>query len=186
MNHDRFYISPVLIHPKSKKNSVRSKINHYSQYTMSVEGESWWSLLGEIDRLETELTNKRKSHGAAKETAVTAKRTRCAETRVVCLQRKNGKIVQDCDVYIGRRWIMGGWDLPQSKWANPYTIRQVGSAEKAVRLYDEYVRESPHLMASLSELEGKRLGCWCKKKPTDVCHGDVLVRLVNEMHLPAL
>jgi hypothetical protein len=101
-------------------------------------------------------------------------------TRVVRMQRSGGRVVQSCDVYIGRRWTMGGWDLPQSKWANPFTVKKAGSAAKAVELYEEHIRQSPQLLASLAELEGKTLGCWCKKKPTDPCHGDVLVRLVNE------
>jgi hypothetical protein len=33
---------------------------------------------------------------------------------------------------------------------------------------------------AIPELAGKTLGCWCKKKPTDVCHGDVLVELVEK------
>lgn len=37
-----------------------------------------------------------------------------------------------------------------------------------------------HLLKAIPELEGKVLGCWCKKKPTDVCHGDVLVELVEK------
>ncbi|MNE86195.1 hypothetical protein D3C80_1832720 [compost metagenome] len=35
-------------------------------------------------------------------------------------------------------------------------------------------------MSALHELEGKTLGCWCKNKPTDACHGDVLVELVQK------
>jgi hypothetical protein len=43
-------------------------------------------------------------------------------TTVVHMKRAGGKVVQDCDVYIGRRMTMGGWNLPQSKWHNPFTI----------------------------------------------------------------
>jgi hypothetical protein len=43
--------------------------------------------------------------------------------------------------------------------------------------YEVHVRRSPALMASLEELRGKRLGCWCAPGP---CHGDVLVRLLAE------
>jgi len=35
-------------------------------------------------------------------------------------------------------------------------------------------------MASLHELKGKRLGCFCKPK---LCHGDVLVELINDMDI---
>eukprot|EP01103_Thecamoeba_quadrilineata_P014062 TRINITY_DN4078_c0_g1_i4.p1 TRINITY_DN4078_c0_g1~~TRINITY_DN4078_c0_g1_i4.p1 ORF type:complete len:147 (+),score=19.20 TRINITY_DN4078_c0_g1_i4:111-551(+) len=98
-------------------------------------------------------------------------------TRVVKLKRSKGEIVQGCDVYIGRRLTMGGWNLPGSKWANPFTIKQCGSAEIAVQKYREHVINQPDLFSSLPELEGKVLGCWCKP---GVCHGDVLVDLIKE------
>lgn len=96
--------------------------------------------------------------------------------QVVKIKRKNGLIIQDCDVYIGRACFMGGWKLPKSKWANPYTIADCGSAEVAIAKYREYIVKNPELMASLGELHG-RLGCWCHPGP---CHGDVLVELVRE------
>ena len=43
-------------------------------------------------------------------------------TSVVKLSRVNGKVIQDCDVYIGRACFRGGWNLPASKWANPYAL----------------------------------------------------------------
>ena len=46
--------------------------------------------------------------------------------RVVHLRREKGKVVQDCDIYIGRACNMGGWRLPQSKWSNPYSVKQHG------------------------------------------------------------
>ena len=46
-------------------------------------------------------------------------------------------------------------------------------------MYENWIRtERPDLMKRLTELKGKTLGCWCKPNP---CHGDVLVRLVNEL-----
>lgn len=101
-------------------------------------------------------------------------------TTVVCLQRKNGQIVQGCDVYIGRSCYMGGWKLEASKWANPYTIKDCGSAEIACEKYRKYILCKPDLLRDLRELVGKRLGCWCKKKPTDACHGDVLLQLIDQ------
>ena len=78
------------------------------------------------------------------------------------------------DVYIGR----------PSKWGNPFshlpnTLAEfrVSSREEAVGKYEEWLRTQPDLMASLPELRGKRLGCWCKPK---ACHGDVLARLADE------
>lgn len=98
-------------------------------------------------------------------------------TTVVHLKRSRSQVIQDCDVYIGRECKRGGWDLEQSKWYNPFTVARYGSAEEAVRQYEAYVRTKPELMACLKELEGKRLGCWCKPR---VCHGDVLIKLMRE------
>lgn len=99
---------------------------------------------------------------------------------VVKLRRKNGMVVQSCDVYIGRAWNLGGWNLAQSKWANPFTVKQCGSAAAAVQKYREYILTRPDLLDALNELEGKVLGCWCKEKPSDPCHGDVLVELIEQ------
>lgn len=80
------------------------------------------------------------------------------------------------DVYIGRG----------SKWGNPYThikdrVTQatfiVDSREEAISKYREYLLNSPELMASLDELEGKVLGCWCSPKS---CHGDVILELLSQ------
>lgn len=101
------------------------------------------------------------------------------QTRVVRLKRANGKVVQGCDVYIGRRMSMGGWDLPESKWANPFTVKQYGTAEVAVAKYKEWFKTQPHLLLAINELRGKILGCWCKAKGTEVCHGDYLAELAN-------
>jgi hypothetical protein len=79
------------------------------------------------------------------------------------------------DVYVGRG----------SKFGNPYTHQygtsapwMVDSREDAIRLYEEWLREQPLLMAAVKqELKSKILGCHCK--PLD-CHGDVLLRIANE------
>lgn len=97
---------------------------------------------------------------------------------VVRIKRSQGRVVQDFDVYIGRECKIGGWDLPNSKWANPYTIKRYGSAEIVVKKYRELVLKSETLLSSLPELEGKILGCWCKPDP---CHGDVLVDLFDRI-----
>lgn len=78
------------------------------------------------------------------------------------------------DVYIGR----------PSKWGNPFSHKK-GTAAKfvvvtraeAIRRYEEWIRRKPELMASLEELDGRVLGCWCKPA---ACHGDVLVKLIRE------
>lgn len=95
---------------------------------------------------------------------------------VVHLKRKGGKVVQDCDVYVGRRWTLGGWDLPESKWQNPFKVSEYGR-DLALKKYEIYVRENDELWNSLEELEGKRLGCWCLPAP---CHGQILLKLLEE------
>lgn len=95
-------------------------------------------------------------------------------TTVVHLKRKDGVVVQDCDIYIGRACNMGGWRLTQSKWHNPFTIKTHG--EKVFELYEEYIRSSP-VIKDIEELRGKRLGCWCAPNR---CHGDILVKILNE------
>lgn len=94
---------------------------------------------------------------------------------VVRLRRRGGAVVQDCDVYIGRACYRGGWELPQSKWHNPFSVARHGR-EGALAMYRAHVLASPALVAALPELRGRRLGCWCKP---DACHGDVLVELLG-------
>lgn len=103
-------------------------------------------------------------------------------TTVVRIQRKNGKVVQDYDVYIGRRCEQGGWNLPQSKWANPFPVEPPRTSEQqqaAVDKYRAWIHTQPQLLKDLVELKGKRLGCWCKPLP---CHGDVLAELANDQN----
>jgi len=74
------------------------------------------------------------------------------------------------DVYIGR----------PSKWGNPFPLAKGASAldrAAAVDAYEKWLCAQPQLMASLHELRGKVLGCWCAPK---ACHGDVLARLADE------
>jgi hypothetical protein len=110
------------------------------------------------------------------------------QTRVVRIQRKDGQIVQDCDVYIGRRWTMGGWNLPESKWANPYPVKKYGRDE-ALRRYVDHLQTRPDLLAALPELRGKTLGCFCPinsmeaSTPSNyVCHGQILIDLLNRLY----
>lgn len=98
-------------------------------------------------------------------------------TTVVRLKRKGGIVVQNCDVYIGRECTLGGWNLPRSKWANPFRISPGKSIDTVLALYETHVRSNKELIDSLDELRGKRLGCWCKPNK---CHGDILVKILNE------
>lgn len=71
------------------------------------------------------------------------------------------------DVYVGR----------PSKWGNPFVIGRDGTRLEVVAQYRSWVLKQPALLAALSELRGKVLGCWCAPL---ACHGDVLLELANE------
>src|SRR4029078_12033378 len=96
-------------------------------------------------------------------------------TSVVHISRKAGVIVQGCDIYIGRSCNMGGWALPESKWRNPYTVRQYGGS--CILLYIKHLYDTELVLQTL-ELQGKVLGCWCKPKRS---HGDVLKYIVDNI-----
>ncbi|MDH3651997.1 MAG: DUF4326 domain-containing protein [Saprospiraceae bacterium] len=77
-------------------------------------------------------------------------------------------------VYIGRavRYVQGA---RQSKWANPFSLKKYGR-DSCIDRYADYIMTRGDLLAQLSELEGKVLGCWCKPER---CHGDVLIELLS-------
>lgn len=99
-------------------------------------------------------------------------------TKLVKLQRKNGVVQTPFDIYIGRRWTLGGWDLPQSEFANPFKKGRDGTLEEILEKYEAHIRGSPELMRKVCELEGFTLGCWCVPEP---CHGQVLLKLIEEV-----
>lgn len=80
------------------------------------------------------------------------------------------------DVYIGRP---SQWGNPFSHLASSAARFRVSSVEEAIACYEEWLKLQPELLAEArTVLRGKVLGCWCHPKP---CHGDVLVRLVNDV-----
>lgn len=90
-------------------------------------------------------------------------------------------------VYIGRNMSFYVDGAFQSKWANPFKVKKPNkvykkgkyySLEESIVKYEAHIRNSPHLMDALPELKGKTLGCWCKPNQ---CHGDILIKLVNEL-----
>lgn len=99
--------------------------------------------------------------------------------KLVRIKRNKNGIIQDCDVYIGRAINRGGWDLAQSKWANPFTMQKYGSAANVCELYFKHIINS-NTFHDLPELENKTLGCWCDYNPESqgfYCHGCVLLQL---------
>jgi hypothetical protein len=71
-----------------------------------------------------------------------------------------------------------------TRWGNPFTHVKgatrarfvVESRTEAINRYEEWIKTQPDLMAALSELKDKVLGCHCAPL---LCHGDVLTRLAN-------
>lgn len=102
--------------------------------------------------------------------------------QVVRIRREKKTVVQDCDVYIGRRMTQGGWNLTASKWSNPYVVNKHGTREEVLVLYHNYVLNGP-LYNQLDELLSPHrpllLGCWCRPQ---ACHGDVLIHLLRCRH----
>ncbi|CAN5598408.1 DUF4326 domain-containing protein [soil metagenome] len=76
-------------------------------------------------------------------------------------------------IYVGRPTV----------WGNPYTVGakllngDTLTAEKAVALYEQHLRENfdeRHIRRSLG---GHDLACWCELDQP--CHADVLLRIAN-------
>lgn len=86
---------------------------------------------------------------------------------------------EDFDVFIGR----------PSKWGSPFSYKKnstapykVANRKEAVEKHKEWLLngEGRYLLEDLHELKGKVLGCWCDG-PIGSCHGDILVKLVNDL-----
>ena len=124
---------------------------------------------------------------------------------VVRLQRHQGVVTQGCDVYIGRRCTLGGWDLPGSKWANPFKVGrpEIPDIPSAVLKYwrwihglepsppdtPDYIGRPADLRLCFHEIHNRVKGCWCKDRkdnPEGYCHGDVLCFLADGYMSPAL
>jgi len=101
-----------------------------------------------------------------------------SKTRVVNLKGRPSKDIVGGEVYIGRAINLGGWSLPGSKWQNRFKITRDETREQVLQKYREWLKNQPHLMASLHELKGKTLCCWCKPQ---ACHGDILAELANQV-----
>jgi Domain of unknown function (DUF4326) len=77
------------------------------------------------------------------------------------------------DTYIGR----AANGMAESKWHNPFVIGKDGTRNEVLAKYEDYLMESPALLADLHELDQKVLGCWCAPL---ACHGDVLVAVRDD------
>ena len=87
-------------------------------------------------------------------------------TRVVNIRNLDPDWREDPEfVYIGRG----------SKWGNPFMIG-VLTRNEAIASYAEHL-ETSGLIDDIEALRGKFLVCYCSPLP---CHGDVLVRRLND------
>lgn len=91
----------------------------------------------------------------------------------------NVKRSSSFDIYIGRE--NQTYNLPRSKWANPFIIGKHGTREEVVGLYRLWINSQPDLLKSLPEIRGKVLGCWCDKGQK--CHGEVLLWLSKNKYV---
>lgn len=64
-----------------------------------------------------------------------------------------------------------------SKWGNPFVIGRDGDRMDVIEKYGFWLMTQPRLLASLRELQGKDLLCWCDPEP---CHGHILIELAND------
>ena len=93
------------------------------------------------------------------------------------IKGKDGVLKQDWDEYIGHGLNNKHWVLEKFKWSNPFYTPKL-SAKICKKRYRRHMLSSKHLLGSLKELVGKRLGCLCSN--IDECHGNVLIELVHE------
>lgn len=100
-------------------------------------------------------------------------------TQAVRLRKYYGKVIQECDEYVGRYIENDTWQLPESMWANPYLPSDFGgSMTLTLFMYKQHILNDQFLYDQLHTLRGKRLGCFCKPRP---CHADVLVELASTL-----
>ncbi len=92
------------------------------------------------------------------------------------------------NVYIGRHMRIfvnkSVYILKKSIWSNPFKLKDY-SLEECIEKYKEYILkrlDDPNdqiiTKESLSLLQNKNLGCWCKP---NCCHGDVLLDLIDNI-----
>ncbi len=107
--------------------------------------------------------------------------------RPVRIRIRKGAVVQDCDVYVGRKCTMGGWNTIRKvakgndRWHNPF------KGDGAVEKYDLYIRKliksDPNMMIDLKSFGGKTLGCFCVNQGTidnPLCHATIIAKIYSE------
>lgn len=79
------------------------------------------------------------------------------------------------DVYIGR-----SCKNSDGYFGNPFVIGQNGDRADVIKKFERYFAErigsDPEYRHRVLELQGKRLGCYCKPL---ACHGDIIAEWVD-------
>ncbi len=108
----------------------------------------------------------------------------------VRIRIKGGVVIQDCDVYVGRRCTMGGWNnvtqvaKGNARWCNAF------KGSFAIEKYESHIRDSiksdPTMITDLKSFGGKTIGCFCNNQGTinnPLCHATVIAKIYSEMFL---
>lgn len=90
------------------------------------------------------------------------------------------------NVYIGRAGIVfiDGERYPKkaSPFANPFKVGKDGTIDEVLSKYRSYIMDKiKRGEVSLKDIERKTMGCWCKIKGDEPCHGDILLSLLSPM-----
>lgn len=81
--------------------------------------------------------------------------------------------VKPYDIYIGR----------PSKFQNPIKLVSEEYRLRCISEFAYYLLNKPSLLESIPELTGYVLGCWCRDKSDRLCHGDVLMYILNQQEI---
>ena len=111
------------------------------------------------------------------------------KTEIIDIHKKKGRR-PEFEVYCGReigyrtkhtRDLKEYW-YEDSKWSNPFSIKKYG--KKSLALFADFIskkiEEYPEIY-KISELLGKRLGCWCRNK-RDFCHLQILLKILKKKY----
>ena len=92
------------------------------------------------------------------------------------------------NIYIGRQGVVFiennsnkvRFPPKASIWANPFKISKTNTRSDVLIQYEKYIREkilNDSDKYCIENLRGKTLGCWCHPES---CHGDILIKLLDE------
>ena len=80
-------------------------------------------------------------------------------------------------IYIGRGSMQLG--ITRSRWCNPFPVGREELRELAIQHFKHYLNSSKGLLPDVARLAGHPFFCHCKAD--QACHGDVLIKLAEEL-----